>query len=155
MSRAKVLKLPQPADGQEPASAVQRPGLGPVLGQRLPVLALGAFQVIDTLIVSALVGVPYTVAREAAQLTDDQRAEILEAAHKAAGAHAEFVAEHEDALAFGVGLAAIQAAKLDHMLGLAGEDQALSPRETLEILALIFAPLLALLLIYALKRSME
>jgi len=128
---------------------------GPVLDERLPALALGAFEVVDTLIVSALAGVPYAVAREAAQLSNDQRAEIFEAAQKAAGAHAGFFAEHEDALAFGIGLAAIQAAKLEQLLELGAAEQALSLREALGILALIFAPFLALLLICALKRLME
>jgi len=155
MSRAKVLKLPPPANGQKSASAVQRPEPGPVLDERLPALALGAFEVVDTLIVSALAGVPYTVAREVTQLPDDQRAEILDAVHNVAGAHPQFVAEHADALAFGIGLAALQATTLDRMLGLAARDQALSLKETLGILALFFAPFLALLLIYALKQSKE
>jgi hypothetical protein len=157
MSHAKVLKPPLPAHERKSASVAQRPEPSPVLDERLSALALGAFEVVDTLIVSALAGVPYAAAREAVQLTDDQRAEIFEAARKAAGAHARFFAEHEDALAFGVDLAAIQAAKLEQVLVLAVGEQAqpLLLRETLGILALFFAPFLALLLIYALKRSME
>jgi hypothetical protein len=140
---------------QFPSSGLprQEPEANPALDERLPALALGAFEVIEMLIVSTLARVPYTVIREVAQLTDDQRADIRRVAQKAADAHARFFAEHEDEVAFGIGLAAIQAVKLDQILLFTADERPFSPCETFGILAIMFAPLLIVLLLYALKRS--
>jgi hypothetical protein len=122
----------------------------PAVDERL--LALDAFEAVDGLLISARVGVPYSVAREVARLTDEERSQLLAAGQKAAGAHVQFMNEHRDALAFGAGLAALQAKKFESLALAVAGDQALSLKEVLAIGASIFVPLLLILGLIVISR---
>lgn len=115
-------------------------------------LALDALACVEAITASCIAGVPYTGLREAMRFSDAQKAEIAEAAQKVAANHSAVFAAHKDAIELGVALTAMQAAQLDQVLLLAADNEPLSWRQVFGSFAIIFAPLLALLVLDWLKR---
>jgi len=116
-------------------------------------LALGALACVETITASCTAGIPYTGLREAMRFSDVQKTEIAEAVKKVAVNHAVIFATHKDAIELAVVLTAMQAAQLDQVLQLAADNEPLSWQQVLGGLAIIFAPLLALLVLDWLKRQ--
>lgn len=115
-------------------------------------LALESFACVEAITASCIAGVPYTGLRDAIRFSDVQKAEIAEAVQRVAANHAAVFAAHKDTIELAVALTAMQAAKLDQVLLLAADNEPLSRRQVFGSLAIIFAPLLALLLLAWLKR---
>jgi hypothetical protein len=115
-------------------------------------LGLDALACVEAITASCIAGVPYTALREAMRFNDAQKAEIAEAVQKVAANHGAIFAAHKDAIELGVALTAMQAAQLNHVLLLAADNEPLSWQQVLGSLAIIFAPLLLLLVLDWLKR---
>jgi hypothetical protein len=110
-------------------------------------LALDSIACVEAITASWIAGVPYTGLREAIRFSDAQKTEITEAVRKVAVKHATAFTVHKDAIEIGVVLTAMQTAQLEQVLLLAGGKEPLSGRQLLGILAIIFGPLLALLVL--------
>jgi hypothetical protein len=145
-------------DTSSPLSGVQEPGeppksgTTPVLDERLCALAVDSLTCVQAVLASSLTGLPCGTLRKAMHFTNAEKIELAEALQKIAVKHATFCAEHKDTIELGMALTAMQAAQFDHVLLLTADKEPLSGRQVLASLAIIFAPLLALLVVAWLKR---
>ena len=122
------------------------------LDNRLSGLVLDMLAPVEAAAISAAAGVPYTTARAAVSVSDEQRAEFARAAEAAAAAHADWFTRNRAGVEFITGLMAITAAQVDGLLTLgdaaqagAGQEPApCSKRDALVIGLIVLAPMLLL-----------
>jgi hypothetical protein len=152
-ARSEPNELLSPAAEEESAEAASRQVAGATAAVKpLCDLTLDSLACVEAITASCIAGVPYIGLRDTVRFSDAQKAEIAEAVQRLVANHATVFAAHKDAIELGVALTAMQAAQLDHVLQLTADKEPLSRRQVLASLAIIFAPLLALLVVACLKR---
>jgi hypothetical protein len=129
-------------------SSERQTGATPVFDCRLFGLALDSLGCVQAQVVSSIAGIPYAAAREATRFSEDEKAQLVEAAQKIAIKHAAAFAEHQEVVELGVAFVGIQAALLDQILCRAAGDKPLTGKQCLVGLLIILGPLIIPLAIY-------
>lgn len=135
----------------------------PALDISVSELFLDALAPLQAAIASAAARVPYIAVRGVMDVDEESRGEVVRAFEAVVAKHAGFFAEHRSAIEFTGPLMALNAAKVDHLLVLAGASQAeagqplqpCSMAETFAIGCIVLAPLALLALILILGWRMK
>jgi len=129
---------------------------------------LESLSIVQASIVSCFAGVPYSWGREVARLSDEDKQQLRCATQAVVSKHARWFEQNQHAIEFVLALTAAQAIKVDGLLAATEtvatpgnslgaqppvEVKGLSLGQVVTILGIIFAPVLALLMLYLLKRK--
>jgi hypothetical protein len=127
--------------------AQQHPERRPLLDDRVPAMLIDAISSVNAAIGSASVRVPYSEARQAMALNEQEKHKLTRAIQGVAEKHPPFFAQNKEAIEFCVAWAAVQAAHIDNFLTLTDNTNAVqepgcSSREALLGVLLVLGPLL-------------
>ncbi len=140
-----------------PAIAIEQrqAEVAPAVDERWCDLVLETLMRSQAVVASCLVPMPYQAARTAMDFSNEEKVELTLAMEEVLTTHADLVAEHRDAIALGVAVAAVHVVRVDKLMLLAGGDDAPSPRDAGVNLLILFGPLLVLLGLCALMQLLS
>lgn len=121
-----------------------------VLDERVPGLLLDAISSVNAATASAIMGLPYSEARQAAAPNEEEKRELTCAVREVAEKHPEFFKQNKVAIEFGVAWAAVHAKHFDNLLTRCSdtlEESACLPLQVLVLVAVVLAPLLILVVV--------